>query len=58
MNPFPQTRDHTRIDLSELLEVRYWCKELDITEAELRQAVADAGSSEVCRVRDHLGSQR
>ena len=46
--------DHARIDLSELLEVRYWAKALGVTEAQLREAASQARSSEVCRVRECL----
>ena len=54
MTQLPPVRDRTRINLSEILEMRYWCKELNVSEQQLREAVIEGGSSEVCRVRDYL----
>jgi hypothetical protein len=46
--------DRTRISMCDLLEVRYWCKHLGVSEAALRDAVTELGSAEVCRVKAHL----
>jgi hypothetical protein len=54
MTDSPPPRDRTRINISELLEVRYWCKTLQISEAQLRDAVISGGSSELDRVREYL----
>lgn len=47
-------QDASRINLSEDYEVRYWTKELDVTEERLRQLVKDHGVS-VEAVRSALG---
>jgi hypothetical protein len=44
-------RDRARIALDEDWEVRYWSKEFGCTPDELRQAVKDAGSNSVDKVR-------
>lgn len=41
----PGEPDRSRISLSQDHEVRYWLEELGVSEAELRTAVAQAGSS-------------
>lgn len=46
--------DRDRINLGEDYEVRYWTRALDVTEAQLREAVKAAGSSAEA-VRRHLG---
>jgi hypothetical protein len=47
-------QDATRIDVNEAHEVRYWTQTLDVTEAQLRSAVAAAGV-EVKDIRTYLG---
>ena len=47
-------QDRSRINLAEDHEVRYWTKELGITEAQLRAAVQAVGVSATA-VRAHLG---
>jgi hypothetical protein len=44
-------RDRSRISLEQEHEVRYWTKELGCTVDQLRQAVKDAGSNSVDKVR-------
>ena len=46
-------QDRSRINTNQDHEVRYWTKELGISEEQLRQAVQRVGSS-ADRVRDHL----
>ena len=48
------SQDRSRINVNEPWEVRHWTKELGVSEAELREAVAAAGVS-VSAVRRHLG---
>ena len=48
------TRDEASININEEHELQYWMKEFDVTEAELRMAVAAAGTS-VAALKDHLG---
>lgn len=48
--------DRSRISLSEDWEVRYWTKELGVSEDALRRAVQSAGNS-VSAVREALGGQ-
>jgi len=50
--PAPQER--SRINVEEPWEVNYWCKELGVSEAELRAAVKAAGTP-VAAVRRQLG---
>lgn len=47
-------RDRARIALEEEWEVRYWTKELGCTPEQLGQAVKDAGSNSVEKVRATL----
>lgn len=47
-------QDRSRINVSETHELRYWTKELGVSEAQLRAAVAAAGTS-VEAVRQYLG---
>jgi hypothetical protein len=47
-------RDRSRISLEQEYELRYWTKELGVTPEQLRQAVKDAGSNSVDKVRAHL----
>ena len=47
------SRDRSRINTTQEHEVRYWTKELGISEEQLRQAVQRVGSS-ADKVREHL----
>jgi hypothetical protein len=47
-------QDRSRINVSETHELRYWTQTLGVTEAQLRAAVAAAGTS-VQAVRQYLG---
>ncbi|VTU36181.1 DUF3606 domain-containing protein [Variovorax sp. PBL-E5] len=49
-------QDRTRINVNEDHEVRYWTKALDVDEATLRKAVAEAGTSAEA-VRSFLGKK-
>lgn len=46
--------DRKLINVNEVYEVQYWTKALDVSEEELRKAVAAVGTSATA-VRDHLG---
>jgi hypothetical protein len=46
--------DRSRINIHEPYEVSYWCRELDCTADQLRQAVHSVGPM-VSAVRRHLG---
>ena len=46
--------DRSRINLSEAHEVRYWTRELGVSEEQLRDAIAALGSSSATRVREFL----
>lgn len=46
--------DRSRISLDQAHEVRYWTKELGVTERELRNAIAAAGSHSATRIREYL----
>jgi hypothetical protein len=46
-------QDRSRINVNEPWELRYWTKELGLSEDELRQAVKEAGTS-VEAVRQHV----
>lgn len=46
-------QDSSRISLSELWEVKYWCEILEVSEDELRNAVQSVGTS-VRKVREYL----
>lgn len=46
-------RDRSRINTGQEHEVRYWTKELGVSEEQLRQAVQRVGSS-ADQVREHL----
>ena len=46
-------RDRSRINANQDHEVRYWTKELGVSEEQLRQAVQRVGSS-ADKVREHL----
>lgn len=48
------SQDRSRINVNEPWELRYWTKELGLSEDELREAVKAAGTS-VSAVRQHLG---
>jgi hypothetical protein len=37
--------DRSRVNVNETWEVRYWCKEFDCTENQLRAAVEEVGVS-------------
>ena len=47
-------QDRSRINVNEPWELRYWTKELGLSEDELREAVKTAGTS-ASAVRAHLG---
>ncbi|WP_086921348.1 DUF3606 domain-containing protein [Variovorax sp. JS1663] len=47
-------QDRSRINVSEIHELRYWTQTLGVSEAQLRAAVAAAGTS-VEAVRQYLG---
>ncbi|WEF31585.1 DUF3606 domain-containing protein [Pseudoduganella chitinolytica] len=47
-------QDRNRINVNEPWELRYWTKELGLSEDELREAVKAAGTS-VNAVREHVG---
>lgn len=47
-------QDRSRINVNEPWELRYWTKELGLSEDELREAVKVAGTS-ASAVRQHLG---
>jgi hypothetical protein len=47
-------QDRARVNVNETHELRYWTKELGVTEAQLRAAVAAAGTSAQA-VRNYLG---
>lgn len=46
--------DRSRVNVNETHELRYWTRELGVTEAQLRAAVAAAGTSAQA-VRNYLG---
>lgn len=48
-------RDRSRIALDEDWELRYWSKEFNCTPEQLREAVKQAGSNSVDKVREYLG---
>lgn len=47
-------QDSSKISLTEAWEVKWWCSELDCTEAQLRAAVGAVGHS-AAAVRRYLG---
>lgn len=47
-------QDRSKINVNEEWEVRWWTKELGVSESELRAAVKAAGTS-VSAVKRHLG---
>lgn len=47
-------QDSSKISLTESWEINYWCKELGISEDELRKAVKTVGHS-AAAVRKYLG---
>lgn len=49
--------DRSRINMAEPHEVRYWTKELGVTEEQLQQAVKSAGPM-VASVRQYLSRQK
>ncbi|CAB3671632.1 MULTISPECIES: DUF3606 domain-containing protein [Achromobacter] len=49
-------QDRARINVNEAHELRYWTKELGVTEAQLREAVKAVGVS-AAAVREHLGKR-
>lgn len=49
-------QDRSRINVNESHELRYWTKELGVTEEQLRAAVKAVGVS-ASAVRDHLTAQ-
>jgi hypothetical protein len=52
-----QPQDPTKINLSEKWERDYWTKKFNVSEQELKQAVSDAGSSLVTKVKEKLGKK-
>ncbi|WP_191575919.1 DUF3606 domain-containing protein [Achromobacter insolitus] len=50
-------QDRSRINVNESHELRYWTKELGVTEEQLRAAVKVAGVS-ASAVREHLTNQQ
>lgn len=46
--------DRSRISLAEPHEVRYWTRALDVTEDQLRGAIAAAGTDSATRIREFL----
>lgn len=50
-------RDRSRISTNQDHELRYWTKELGVSEEELRQAVQRVGTS-ADKVREHLKAGR
>lgn len=48
------SQDRAQINVNETHEIRYWTKALGVTEAQLRAAVAEVGTSAQA-VRDHFG---
>jgi hypothetical protein len=49
--------DHSRVNLARPAEVRWWCATLGVSEQQLREAVAAAGSR-IEDVRRELGQGR
>ncbi|CAB3894237.1 DUF3606 domain-containing protein [Achromobacter mucicolens] len=49
-------QDRSRINVNEAHELRYWTKELNVSEDQLREAVQTVGVS-AAAVRSHLASQ-
>ena len=49
--------DPGRINAIDPVELRYWCQQLNCSEAQLREALAKAGDH-VTAVRDRLAAQR
>lgn len=54
---YPGPPDPSLINLNQAHEVRYWTKELGVTEAELRAAVREVGHS-TAKVRAYLRLKR
>lgn len=46
--------DRSRISLEEAHEVRYWTRELGVSEQDLRRAIDMVGSNSAIRVREFL----
>ncbi|MBC7975753.1 MAG: DUF3606 domain-containing protein [Myxococcales bacterium] len=55
---FKGPRDQNHVNVNEDYEVVYWTREFDCTEAELRQAVKDAGSTHKDKVRAAVEKNR
>jgi len=51
------TKDRSRINVSEASEVTYWCQKLGCSETQLRYAVKTVGVT-VSKVRAHLIQRR
>ena len=47
-------QDASKINVNEAWELAYWCKELGVTERQLKDAVKAVGTS-VTAVKKHLG---
>ncbi len=50
-----QPLDPGRVNAADPAELKYWCRELDCTEAELQDALSKVGEH-LTAVRDQLGS--
>ena len=48
--------DRSRISLEEAHEVRYWTRELGVSEQDLRRAIDMVGSNSAIRVREFLST--
>lgn len=46
--------DRSRISLEQPHEVRYWTRALGVSERELRNAIAAAGTHSATRIREYL----
>lgn len=57
LHPGRSPADHSRIDLTRADEVAWWCATLGVSETELRDAVAAAGTA-THDVRSALGAGR
>lgn len=46
--------DRSRISLDQPQDVRYWTRALGVSERELRNAIAAAGTTSATRIREYL----
>ena len=49
--------DPGRVDVLDQVEMQYWSRELQCTEAELKQVVSEVGDH-ITAIREHLASRR